>query len=686
VPERLVSTPSLGSARSAVSDSSSKAAVPAATVEAEVQSEPRAGGGRKSRTQYLLIGVIAALAILAIVAPMLIHGRKLTQKDTIVLADFVNTTGDPVFDGTLRQGLDVQLEQSPFLNILSEERIQQTLKLMEQSPEARLTPETAREVCQRTSSAAVLNGSIAQIGNEYSLILRAVNCATGDSIASSEAQAPDKNHVLDALGKAAADMRGKLGESLNTIQKFDTSVEQASTPSLEALQAYSLARKMMAANDFAGSIPILQRAISLDPNFAVAYAVLGTCYTNIGEPALASVQGQKAYELRDRVSEREKFYIDSHYYQYVLGDLDKSTQTYEVWGQDYPRDEVPPTNLGFIYGILGQYEKGLAESQAAFQLNPSGLNYSNLVGAFETLNRFDESRAMAEEAQAKKLDSGFLRASLYQLDFLRGDTAGMEEQVKWGAGKPGIEDVMLGLDADTAGYSGQLRKADQLSQRAETSAEQAGEKETAAEYEAQIGLREALFGNSSEAEKYADAALKQSNGRDVQFLAGMAFAFAGDVKKTQAVIDDYQKRFPTDTIVKFNYMPAIQGELDIVRHDASKALDVLAPSVPGALGQTGSAGVIVAGYPAYVRGEAYRAVGQGQQAAAEYQKILDHRGVVVNGPIGALAHLGLGRANALAGQTVQARTAYQDFLALWKNADPDVPILKQAKAEYAKLQ
>ncbi|HLV96403.1 MAG TPA: protein kinase [Candidatus Acidoferrales bacterium] len=685
VPARLVSTPGGGSARAEGAGSSSK--THAVTANAQVASEEpaAAGGGRKWRTQYLLIGGLGALIAVAILTPMLMRHAKLTQKDTLVLADFVNTTGDPVFDGTLRQGLDVQLEQSPFLNMLSEERIQQTLKLMEQSPNARLTPEIAREVCQRTSSAAVLDGSIAQIGSEYSLILKAVNCVTGDSIASAESQAADKNHVLDALSKAAAEIRGKLGESLSTIQKFDTPVEQASTPSLEALQAFGLARKMMAANDFSGPIPVLQHAISLDPNFAMAYAVLGTAYTDIGEPALAAVEGQKAYELRDRVSERERFYIDSHYYQYVLGDLDKASQTYQVWAQNYPRDEVPPTNLGFIDVVLGQYQKGLVEAQAAFNLDPSGLNYSNLVGGFLTMNRFDEARAVADEAQAKKLDSGFLRATLYQIAFLQGDAAGMSQQVAWGAGKPGIEDVMLSLDADTDAYSGQLRKAEQFSLRAEASAQQAGEKETAASYEAQAGLREALFGNSSQAEKYAEAALKLSNGRDVQFQSGLAFAFAGNASKTQAVVDDYEKRFPTDTIVKFIYLPAIEGQLDIARHDPSKALEDLQPSAPYALGQTGSAGVIVALYPVYVQAEAYRAAKQGQEAVAEYQKILDHRGAVVNGPIGALAHLGLARAYALAGQTAQARTAYQDFFALWKNADPDIPILKQAKEEYAKL-
>jgi eukaryotic-like serine/threonine-protein kinase len=686
VPPGLVSTPTGGRTRSSGAGSSAK--VRAVTASAEQGSEEVAAGGpaRKSRLQYWLIGGLAALVVIAVLAPMLMRRAKLTQKDTIVLADFVNTTGDPVFDGTLRQGLDVQLEQSPFLNILSEERIQQTLKLMEQSPNARLTPEVAREVCQRTGSAAVLNGSIAQIGNEYSLIIKAVNCATGDSLASAEEQASDKNHVLDALSKAAADIRGKLGESLSTIQKFDVPAEQASTSSLEALQAFGVARKMMGANDFAGSIPVLQRAIALDPNFAMAYAVLATSYFDMGEPALASAQGQKAYELRDRVSEREKFYIDSHYYQYVLGDLEKARQSYELWAQNYPRDEVPPTNLGVIYGVMGEYQKGLEEGQTAFRLNPSGLNYSNLVGGFVTLNRFDEARAIAQEAQSKKLDSGFLRASLYQLAFLGGDVAGMQEQVAWAKGKPGIEDVMLGLDADTAAYGGQVRKADQLSERATASAEQAGEKETAATYMAQAGLREALFGNSREAEKYADAALKMTDNRDVEFLSGLAYAFAGNQGKAQGIVNDEQKRFPTDTIVKFIYLSSIEGQLAIDHHDSAKAIEAAKVSGSYALGQVGSAGVVIALYPAYVQGEAYRAAGQGQAAAAEYQRILDHRGAVVNGPIGALAHLGLGRAYALAGQAAQARTAYQDFLALWKNADANVPILRQAKAEYAKLQ
>ena len=683
VSERLQSTPK--PARPAPGSGSRRATESPATQ--AVDQEPTAlQRRRRSLDRKLIIAGLAAVAAAAILVPLLMRKPKLTEKDTIVLADFVNTTGDPVFDGTLRQGLEVQLEQSPFLMLLSEERIQQTLKLMEQSPNARLAPDIAREVCQRTSSAAVLNGSIAQIGSEYTLILKAANCANGEFIASAEAQAADKNHVLDALGKAASEMRGKLGESLSTIQKFDTPVAQASTSSLEALQAYSLAIQMTGANDFAAAIPLLQRAIKLDPNFAMAYAELGTSYGDIGEPTLAAEYEQKAYDLRDRVSEREKFYIDSHYYNYVTGDLEKARQVFEVWAQNYPRDEVPSTNLGVIYANLGDYEKGLEKAQDSFRLNPSGLNYSNLAGSFMTVNRLDEAVVISREAEAKKLDSGYMHAGLYGLSFLRNDSAGMAQQVAWAAGKPGIEDFLLAMEADTAAYSGQLRHAREFSQRAEVSAQRADEKETAATYEAQAALREALFGNAVDAQKLADAALKLSNGRDVQFLAGSAFAFAGDTAKAQTVVADFTKRFPEDTLVRFIYLPAIQAQLALDGHDSAKAIEDLGPAAPYELGQTGNGAITPALYPVYVRAEAYLASKQGKEAAAEFQKILDHRGVVVNGPIGALAHLGLGRARALAGGTAQARTAYQDFLALWKDADPDVPILRQAKSEYASLK
>ena len=667
-------------------DSGTKASSGSASAVAEVKTAPaveRKVARKKIALAAAAIIVLAALAGGYFYFP---RGPKLTEKDTIVLADFTNTTGDAVFDGALRQGLAVQLEQSPYLNLLSEERIQQTLKLMQQAPDARLTPEIAREVCQRTVSAAFLNGSIAQIGIQYNIILKVLNCANGESLTSAGAQASDKNHVLDALGKAASEIRAKLGESLNTVKKFDTPLEQASTSSLEALQSYSLGRKMASASDFAGAIQVLQRAIKLDPNFAMAYAALATSYGNIAEPTLAAENAQKAYELRDRVSEREKFYIDSHYQTYGPGDLEKTRQIYETWAQSYPRDEIPPTNLGAMYVTLGNYEKSLVGSQEAFRIDPSGLNYTNLISDFIALNRFDEARALAEEAQAKKLDSGYLRLTMYQLAFFKNDAAEMAQQVSWSANKPGVEDALLAMEADTAAYSGQLRKAEEFSRQAAASAERADEKETAAFYEAQAAMREALFGNAAEARKRAEAVLGHSKGHDVQFLAALAFAFTGDTAKGEALSNDLSKRYPDDTIVKFIYLPAIRAQLALVHHDSSKAIDGLQSAAPYELGQGGNGAVIPALYPVYVRAEAYRLANQGKEAAAEYQKILDHRGVVVNGPIGALAHLGLGRAFALKGDTAKARTAYQDFLALWKDADPDIPVLKEAKAEYAKLR
>ena len=642
---------------------------------------------RGSRRNMMILAGAAALAAIAAAGYWRAHATpKLSEKDTVVLADFTNTTGDSVFDGTLRQGLEVQLEQSPFLSLLTEERIQQTLKLMEQSPNARLTPEIAREVCQRTSSAAVLNGSIAQIGSQYTVILKAVNCATGDSLASAQEQANDKSHVLDALAKAGSDIRGKLGESLSTVKKFDTPVEQASTSSLEALQAYSLGRKMTGANDFASSIAPLQRAIKLDPNFAMAYAGLATAYNNISEPGLAAQFAQKAYDLRDRASEREKLYIDSHYYNFVSGDLDKANQAYEAWAQNYPRDEIPYTNLGSIYALMGRYDKSLAEAREAFRLNPSGLNYTNLVTGFICLNRLDEARVMAEDAQAKKLDSPYLRAVMYQLAFLKNDSAGMAEQLAWASGKSGIEDAMLGMDADTAAYSGRLRKSEELTRQAVASAVHADEKETAASYEAQSGVRQALFGNPAPAKQHAAAALSMTDGRDVQFLAALAYALAGDSAKTQTLVNDLTKRFPSDTLAKFIYLTTLRAQQALIRQDSAKAIAELQPAAPYESGQSSSGNTIsISLYPVYIRGEAFLMAKQGKEAAAEYQKILDHRGVVINGPIGVLAHLGLGRAYARSGDTAKAKIEYQNFLASWKDADPDIPILKQAKSEYASL-
>jgi eukaryotic-like serine/threonine-protein kinase len=630
-------------------------------------------------------------AIVLLAAVWFFHFRQaqaLTEKDTIVLADFMNTTGDAVFDGTLRQGLAVQLEQSPFLSLISEQRIQQTLRLMGQPAEAKLTPEIARELCQRTGSTAVLDGSIAQIGAQYSLILKAVNCSGGESLASTEAQASDKNHVLDALGTAASEIRKKLGESLSMVQKFNTPVEQATTPSLEALQAYSLGWKtMVGKGDFAVAIPLFQRAIRLDPNFAMAYALLGVVYSQTGETILGVQNTRKAYELRDRVSEREKFDIECDYQLFVTGDLEKARQSFELWAQTYPRDWVPPSALGIIYNNLGQYDKALAEHREALRLDPGrAVSYDNVVQSYLNLNRLKEARATAEEAQAKKLDSPFMLIELYQLAFLENDAARMAQQVASSAGKRGWEHWLLCNEADMAAYSGRLGKAREFSRQAVASAERAERKETAAGYEAEAALREALFGNAAEVRERAAAALGLSTGRDVQYGAALARAFAGDVARAQALADDLSGRFPEDTLVQFNYLPTVRAQLALTRKDASKAIEALQAAAPYELGWPGRSAFSPALYPVYVRGEAYLAAHRGSEAAAEFQKILDQRGVVFNEPIAALAHLGLARAYALQGDTAKARTAYQDFLALWKDADPDIPILQQAKAEYAKLK
>jgi tetratricopeptide (TPR) repeat protein/predicted Ser/Thr protein kinase len=611
--------------------------------------------------------------------------HALTDKDTIVLADFDNKTGDAVFDGTLRQGLSVQLEQSPFLSIVSEQQIQQTLGLMGQPAEVKLTPAIARQICQRTASAAVLDGSIAQIGTQYLLTVKAVNCASGESLASTEAQASDKNHVLDALGRTALEIRGKLGESLSTVQKFDTPLEEATTPSLEALQAYSMGWKSMTGRGgfFDASVPLFQRAIRLDPRFAMAYALLGVVFSQSGETILGAENTRKAYELRDKVSDREKLHIESNYYYFVTGDLEKARQSFELWAQTYPRDFIPHTVEAVISQHLGQYDKILAEALAALRLGPERtVNYPNLAYAYMLLNRFAEARATNEDAQAKKLDSAFLHITVYELAFLQNDAEGMAQQVAWSAGKPGLEGLLLGYEADTAAYFGRLGSARELSRRAAASAKQAERTETAAGYEAGSALREALFGDAGEAKRRATSALGSSKGRDVQYEAALALVLAGDMARALALADDLGKRFPEDTIVQFNYLPTLHAGLALSGNEASKTILILRAAAPYELGEVGATSLC----PVFVRGEAYLAAHRGNEAAAEFQKILDHRGVVFNEPIGALAHLQLGRAYAMQSDTAKARTAYQDFLTLWKDADPDIPILKEAKAEYAKLK
>jgi serine/threonine protein kinase/tetratricopeptide (TPR) repeat protein len=647
--------------------------------------------GRLSYEKFIAPGVAVATALLAVVGWLYSSRRAsaLSQTDTVVLADFINKTGDPIFDDTLRQGLAAQLQQSPFLSLLSEQRIQQTLRLMGLPPDRKLSPAIAGDLCQRAGSKAYFSGTISSLGSQYVIGVSAVNCQTGDYLAQEQFTADGKENVLKALGEASTKLREKLGESLKTVHKLDTPIEQATTPSLEALQAYSLGRKTMQGQaDFTAAVPLFERAIQLDPNFAMAYATLGTAYHNLGEKILAAKNTQRAYELRPRVSEWEKFYIESHYHHFVTGDLEKARQAYELWAQIYPRELVTPTNLGVIYQTLGQFDKSLAEYREALRLSPAdSINFGNLVLAYVHLNRLDESRAAASEALTKNLDSADLRAALYQLAFLKKDLPAMAEQVSWSVGKPGKENLMLYLEAGTAAYSGKLKVARELSSQAATSAARAGETEMAAGSESAAALWEALYGNTAEARQRVIATLAQSNGRDAQYVAALALALIHDSAGSQVLADDLQKRFPEDTIVSFNYLPTLRAQIALTVPNAeAKAADALASASPYELGVPGSSTFWTNLYPVYVRGEAFLAARQGTQAAAEFQKILDWPGVAVNEPIAPLAHLGLARSYALAGDAPKSKAAYQDFLTLWKDADPDIPVLVAAKSEYAKLK
>jgi eukaryotic-like serine/threonine-protein kinase len=603
------------------------------------------------------------------------------------LIDFANSTGDPLFDDTLKQGLATEMQQSPFLNILPDRKVGETLKLMGRSADERLEPKTALELCQRAGSKPVLMGSITGLGSEYVIGLNAVDCETGGWLAREQVQATNKEKVLDSLHKAATRLREKLGESVNTVQQFDTSLEQATTPSLDALHAYSLGRKAMIQNgDSASAEPFFRQAIQLDPNFAMAHLSLGLSYYNLREPGLAGESFRQAYELRDRASEWEKLAIESRYYHSLIGDLISARQSTELWAQNYPRDAVPVGVLAEIDYQLGQYEASLAENRETVRLDPSAIYLANLAFTYICLNRMQEAQAVVGRALKDKFDDPEMREAQYAIDFMEANAAGMAQQMAWSAAKPGTESVFLAIEADTAAYSGQLTKARGFSRQAVPSAQAAKEPEAAARFEAGAALREALFGNAADGEQRAIAALGLSKSRDVQFGAALALAIAGNGARAQALVNDLAKQFPEDTIVLLIYLPTIQSQLLINGGDSSRAIVVLQTAAPHELATTPDVGLLsLSLYPVYVRGEAYLAAHSGSEAAVEFRKILDHGGIVGNAPIGALARLGLARAYALQGDAAKAHAAYQDFLSLWKNADPDIPVLKEARAEYAKL-
>ena len=634
----------------------------------------------------IAVGVGALILLVAAGAYFYMHrGVKLTEKDTIVLADFANTTGDAVFDDTLKQALTTQLGQSPFLNILSENKAEEILQMMGREKGTRITKETAREICVRSQSAVVLSGSIASLGSQFVIDLDASNCRTGDSLARAEEQATGKEQVLAALGKAATEIRGKLGESLSSIQKYDTPIQQATTSSLEALKVYSLGQKTKQEKGDIAAIPLLRRAIELDPNFASAYASLGVSYLNFGEITQGIEFVRKAYELRSRVTEHERFYITSRYFADITGEMEKSNQTYEQWTQTYPRDYIPHNNLGVDYSFMGQYEKAAEKYRECIQIEPeNALSYSNLGTIYLDLERVDEAKSILNQEMARKLDEPGLHSTLYAIAFLERDSAGMQKQLDWGAGKPGVEDQMLELQANTDAYFGRLGRSRDLARRAATSAKAADSKETATLWIAMESLREAEFGNIAQARKKTEEAMALSPGRDVEVIVALASARTGDLAKAQALADKLNRDFPLSTIVQNFWLPSIRAAMEINRGNGARAVEFLEVSTPYELG-TPQPGELPA-HPIYMRGMAYLAAHDGAKAAEQFQELLNHPGVIQNYLEGALPRLGLARARALTGDVNGARTAYQDFFAQWKDADPDIPVLQQAKTEYAKLK
>ena len=654
---------------------------------------PRAPASSGKRWRLIVPASVAVLALLFAGYSYLRRAPKLTDKDTIVLADFANPTGDPVFDSTLRRGLAVQLEQSPFLSLISDDRIQQVLKLMAKPADARLTPEISREICERTASAAVLDGSIASLGSQYVLTLRAKDCRSGDVLDEEQVQAVRKEDVLNALSQIASKFRTRVGESLSMVKSHDTPLAEATTPSLEALKAYSVGWQVSFSSGSAASVPFFERAIEIDPNFASAYAALGRMYGDIGETVLSAQNTSKAYQLRNRTSDQEKFFISVNYHLQATGNLEKAQQTCDLWAQAYPRAWLPHALLsGAIYTSLGKFEQSVEHGKIAVGIDPDfSIGYANLALSYMALERLNEAENTLQRAFDRKLETPDLYILRYAIAFVKSDKAAMERVSAEAQDKPGGDDWMANSAGFVLAYSGHLEEARKMSRRAADLARKAERRDTEALYETDEAVREALFGNVSTAKQRAGNALELSKSRDVEYGAAFALALSGDSSRSQALTEDLARRFPEDTRVQFNHAPTLRALLVLNHSQPANAVELLQTAIPYELGmpsEGGSEYLLGAGnlYPAYVRGLAYLAAHRGVEAAGEFQKILDHRGVVLSDPIGALAHLQLARAYVLSGDKSKAKSAYQDFLTLWKEADPDIPILKQAQAEYANLK
>jgi eukaryotic-like serine/threonine-protein kinase len=637
---------------------------------------------RESKPWEWIVAAVALVLAIGLAAWWFVRRPTvLSEKDTIVLADFDNETGDTVFDDTLKQALRVQLEQSPFLNVVSDQDVRQELALMGRPPRQPVTAEVGRELCQRIASQAVLASSIASLGSHYVIGLNAFNCYTGKGLGSEQVEADSREHVIKALGSAATTLRGKLGESLASVQKYDAPIEQATTSSLEALQAYSLGRKTFFEKGNAAALPFLKRAVELDPNFALAFRALAAMYGNLNEENLKVANARKAYELRDKVSQRERFFIEASYYWFAPGDLEKALPAYALWQQTYPRDYAVHSHLAEIYRILGNLEKSLDNALESVRLEPNHVDLNELViAAYINLNRLDEAEAAVRQAEQRNLESEGLFALRYRLAFLNGDATRAAQALSEAMGKPGAEDRLLAAQSDTEAWHGRFHSARALTLRAMESAARNDARELSAAYQAEAALREAEAGNREQARADASAALKLAANQEVLATAAFAVARVGDTAMAEKLAAELDRTCPVDTVAQRYRLPTIKAAVALQRNDANQAIELLQVTSPIELGDEGHLVAV------YLRGQAYLILHDGNRAAAEFQKILDHRGIVWNSPIGALAHLQLGRAYAMQGDTGKAHNAYQDFLTLWKNADPDIPILKEAKTEYAKLQ
>lgn len=641
------------------------------------------GSGRIPRIAKIAAAAVALIAVtvlgVKLAAPL--RAKPLTERDLVLLADVDNATGERVFDGMLKPALAMQLGQSPFLNIVPERRVQETLRLMGRPADQPVTGAIAKEVCEREGVKALLAGSIGKLGSDYVIHLRALNCSTDETLAEEQVQAAGRERVLQALSGATSSLREKLGESLNSIERFDAPLERTTTSSLEAFRAFTLADANRVKGMEREAIPFFEHAIELDPMFAMAYGRLATIYRNFGEIDRAAKYAQRAFDLRDRVSAREKFYIASHYYIAVTGELEKAIDTYKLWKQAYPRELAPSNNLSFLYATTGQYDRALAEAHAALTIAPNQFfPYAQLASAHLGLNQFDDAKAILDKALSKKLDDWPIRISLYNIAFVKGDAASMRQHAEWAAGKSG-QPRMLAAQAAAAVSEGKVRQGRDYLQQAVAIAARSKSQEVAASMRALGALQEALVGNATQARQAASAAVASSRSRDVLATAAVAAALAGATDQAALLIDEVERRFPTDTLAR-NFVAIGRGAVEISRGNPAKAIDALRAAAPYELGRTETLPLMAI----YVRGLAYLRSGEGAEAAVEFRKVIDHRGIAAVSVLNVLARVGLARAARQSGNTAGSREEYDRFLSQWKNADAGVPILEEVRREYAALK